>query len=122
MMLKAYRFLVSTAVVALLLSVAAAQQPATTGPFTAEQAAAGRTAYQANCAACHQPDLRGSNEAPPLAGSNFMNAWRDRTTSDLFDRIRRTMPADSPGSVGEQETVDIVAYILQANGAPAGTE
>ncbi|HWW51219.1 MAG TPA: PQQ-binding-like beta-propeller repeat protein [Verrucomicrobiae bacterium] len=122
MMLKAYRFLVSIAVVAPLLAVAAAQQPATTGPFTAEQAAAGRTAYQANCAACHQPDLRGSNEAPPLAGSNFMTAWRDRTTSELFDRIRQTMPADNPGTVGEQETVDIVAYILQANGAPAGTQ
>src|ERR1700691_5863709 len=29
------------------------------GPYTAEQATAGRAAYQTNCASCHAPDLSG---------------------------------------------------------------
>ena len=46
----------------------AGQGPAA-GPFTAAQADAGRTAYQANCASCHKADLSGSGNAAPLAGS-----------------------------------------------------
>ena len=34
----------------------AQQRPA--GPYTAEQAAAGRAAYQANCASCHAANMR----------------------------------------------------------------
>ena len=52
--------------VAFSLSLTAGQTPA--GVFTAQQAAAGRAAYQASCASCHLPDLRGRNEASPLAG------------------------------------------------------
>ena len=38
------------------------------------------------------PDLAGRNEAPQLAGNNFMNTWRNRTTRDLFEFIQSTMP------------------------------
>ena len=47
------------------------------------QADAGRTAYQANCASCHNADLSGSGNAAPLAGSVFMGGWGNRTTQDL---------------------------------------
>ena len=50
------------------------------------------TVYQASCASCHLPDLAGRNEAPQLAGNNFMNTWRTRTTRDLFEFIQSTMP------------------------------
>jgi PQQ-dependent dehydrogenase (methanol/ethanol family) len=119
---KVYLFLAWAAAAAMGIAPAAGQQPKTTASYTAEQANAGRAAYQANCAACHMPDLRGSNEALPLAGSNFVNVWRNRTTSDLFKRISSTMPPNNVGSVGESDTVDIVAFILQTNGAPAGTQ
>src|SRR6202163_2941399 len=75
------------AAVALGVASAAAQQPARAGVYTAAQANAGRAVYQANCGACHLPDLKGSNEALPLAGGNFIGTWRDRTTSDLFNKI-----------------------------------
>src|ERR1019366_3282249 len=119
---KAYRFVVCGAMAVFGIAIASGQQPARTGPYTAEQADAGRAAYQTKCATCHLPDLKGSNEAPPLAGGNFVNTWRNRTASDLFNRIRNTMPFNNPGSLGEQEAVTIVAYILQANGAPAGNQ
>ena len=69
-----------------------AGQQAPTPIYTAEQANAGRTVYQTSCASCHLPDLAGRNEAPPLAGANFMNTWRNRTTRDLFEFIQATMP------------------------------
>ena len=50
--------------------------------------------YQASCASCHLPDLGGRNEAPPLAGANFMNTWRTRTTRDLFEFIQSDDAAD----------------------------
>jgi alcohol dehydrogenase (cytochrome c) len=96
------------------------QQPTTTGVYTLEQAQAGREAYQANCAGCHRPDFTGSQDAPTLAGTNFVNNWRTRTTADLFNKINSSMPPDTPGSAGEQGNLNIVAYLLQASGAPAG--
>jgi alcohol dehydrogenase (cytochrome c) len=110
------------AVVLFGVGIASGQQPATIAPFTSEQAVAGRAAYQAKCASCHRPDMKGSNEAPPLSGGNFMNTWRDRAVSDLFDRIRNTMPPTNPGSLGFDEAASIVAYLLQSNGAAAGTQ
>src|SRR5229473_2730073 len=89
---------------------------------TAGLAAAGRAIYQATCASCHLPDMRGSNEASPLAGSNFLNTWRNRAVSQLFNKIKDTMPVSNPGSLGEQDALNLVAYILETNGAPAGTQ
>jgi alcohol dehydrogenase (cytochrome c) len=126
---KAYRSLAACGViaaigiaVALIPLPANTQQPAKIGPYTSEQATAGRATYQARCATCHLPDMKGSNEAPPLAGVNFANAWRDRTAADLFTRIRNTMPMTDPGSLGDDEAVNIVAYILEANGAAPGMQ
>ena len=119
---KIFRILACGAISAFWISTVAAQQPAKTAPFTAEQATSGRATYQSICAGCHLPDLKGSNEATPLAGRNFINAWRDRTTADLFTKIQTSMPASNPGSLSEQESVTLVAYILQVNGAVAGTQ
>src|SRR5262249_47955398 len=80
--------------------------------YTAAQATAGRTAYQANCASCHLPDLAGRNEAPPLAGANFMNTWRARTTRDLFEYIQSAMPP-SGDNLGADVYLSITAFILQ---------
>ena len=102
--------------------VAGQRQPGAPGPFNAAQAQAGRDAYEANCSSCHRPDLRGSGEAPALAGANFITAWRDLSTKDLYDRIRLSMPPGAPGSLGEPTYLAIVAHILQVNGAPAGPQ
>ena len=100
------------------LAVVEAQQQA--GVFTAAQAAAGRTAYDANCSGCHLRDLRGSNEAAQLAGGNFMNQWGDKTVAELHAYLMASMPPTSPGAPGGDAMLDIVAYILQANGGAAG--
>ncbi len=88
--------------------------------FTAAQAQAGQASYQTNCASCHLADLAGQNEAPQLAGTNFRNTWRTRTTKDLIELMAATMPPGRP-SLAEADYVNIAAFILRANGAPAGT-
>src|SRR6185503_166279 len=95
----------------------AGQQPAG-GPYTAEQATAGKAAYEASCAACHGSDLMG---APPLAGGGVIGGWRTRTPRDMYGLIRTTMPADNTGGLSEPTYANIVAYILQYNGVAAGT-
>jgi len=117
------RFWLTTAAVAGACGVVAlAQQPAPAPVFTAQQAAAGRTAYETNCASCHQVDLGGSNEAPQLAGASFIGQWGERSVSDLAAYITKAMPPDNPGGAGQPANTNIVAYILQANGAVPGTQ
>jgi alcohol dehydrogenase (cytochrome c) len=89
--------------------------------YSAAQADAGRAVYQTSCASCHMADLAGRNEAPQLAGNNFMNTWRSRSTRDLFEFIQSTMPPTGETLSGDQYLA-VTAFILQANGAPAGTQ
>ena len=121
------RLLVATAALCIAGSLTApvalaAGQPAQDGIHTAEQAENGRADYTRSCAICHRTDLQGNFESPPLAGPNFLNFWGDLTPQDLVERIRLTMPPDRPGRLGDQTYLDIVAYLLQANGAPAGDQ
>ena len=69
----------------LTIGLIAAQQPQPQprAAFTAAQADAGRAAYDASCSGCHLHDLKGSFEAPQLAGANFLNQWGDKTIADL---------------------------------------
>jgi mono/diheme cytochrome c family protein len=99
--------------------VAARQQDAER-VFTPEQAAAGKTAYGSACGRCHMPDLGGTPDAPALAGSTFLDTWRARTTKDLFDFVSGSMP---PGgsSMSPETYASILAFVLQSNGAAAGT-
>lgn len=94
------------------------------GPFTEEQAAAGLVAYRTYCASCHQADLGGMNEARPLAGPDFMNVWVERTAQQLIEYTQLTMPTSPgiPGSLGQQTYVEVVAFLLQANGAQPSDE
>ena len=106
--------LMFTSAAALALSAIAAGQQTPAASYTPEQAASGRTVYMASCAGCHLPDLGGRNEASPLAGANFLNAWRGKTARELHDYIAATMP---PG--GQKLPADayraVTAFILQAN-------
>jgi alcohol dehydrogenase (cytochrome c) len=91
------------------------------GPFTQAQVDAGRQAYSADCAQCHNPDLSGSNDAPQLAGDAFIGAWKGRTTQALYNKISKTMPSGQGGSLDDATYTAITAYILHANGASAGS-
>jgi alcohol dehydrogenase (cytochrome c) len=97
-------------------------QQGVAGPFTAQQADAGRAAYQTNCSACHAADLSGIGNALPLSGLPFTGSWGNRTVGDLVGFMEGAMPPNNPGGLGEQNYLNITAFILQSNGARAGNQ
>lgn len=97
--------------------IALAAGSAQAGGFTAEQAAAGETAFQANCAQCHGKQLEGP-DAPALVGPDVMQNWA--TAQGLFDFIHVAMPPTAPGQLGDETYINIIAYIMKFNGAQPG--
>jgi len=100
--------------------VAAAQPASADGAFTSDQAASGWSAYGVQCQECHGPALEGMVHAPPLSGVEFLNAWVGQTTDELFAYLRDEMPPGQAGSLSDQSYVDLVAYLLESNGAVPG--
>jgi mono/diheme cytochrome c family protein len=87
-----------------ILSNASGLPPAS---YLPSQATRGATVYGETCGTCHQPGQ--------LIGQNFVELWNDRRVYDFYSLVRSTMPLDNPGGLKEQEYVDVVAYLLQAN-------
>jgi len=90
--------------------------------YTQAQAARGQQAYTASCASCHGADLKGINDAPPLAGEVFLMAWGGQRVSDLVGFVQQSMPPSGPGSLPPDTTLDLVAYVLKGNGARNGEQ
>ena len=93
---------------------------ASSGIYTAAQAARGGTLFQSKCAACHNADLSGSGTAPALAGPDFLANWVGQPIAALFDSIHTSMPSDNPGTLSAQQVADLIAFILSSNQYRAG--
>ena len=91
------------------------------GVYTDAQAARGQDVYLRECTNCHGASLAGADVTPALTGGAFGSNWNGLTAGDLFERIRTTMPADRPGALTRQQNADVIAFVLKANGWPAGT-
>lgn len=113
---RSKRITAPVALFALAASVLSAGSAMAAG-FSAEQATAGKTAFESNCAQCHGFQLEGP-DAPGLAGRDVMQNWD--TAGGLYDFISVAMPPSAPGLLGEETYINIVAYIMQFNGASAG--
>lgn len=107
--------------------VASAALPATEAPlsvwagvYSSGQAERGHAQYASHCASCHGETLTGTSGVPPLTGKLFLYNWDGLPLQTLFDRIQTTMPMDKPGSLSRKSAADITAYVLAANGIPAG--
>jgi mono/diheme cytochrome c family protein len=104
--------------------------------YSKSQADRGRALYGQYCSTCHLESLKGNcaaedlssttyvcgatGSAPPLVGAAFMQ--RFHSVGDLYSRVKWTMPADRQNSLSTQDYLSVVAYLLQANGVPAGTQ
>ena len=93
-----------------LVSSALAAAP----PYSAAQAKAGQTTYNANCAGCHGNKLQGG-AGPALAGQTFLSKWASHKVDDLYYIIHTQMPLNAPGSLSTTQYLNTVTYILQAN-------
>jgi mono/diheme cytochrome c family protein len=94
-------------------------QTVLSGVYNEGQAKRGESISLRKCVICHGEELVG-NEAPGLVGPDFLGSWTTQTLGDLFDRTKKTMPADAPGNLSPQETADLLAYMLSLNQFPAG--
>ncbi|MEX0618438.1 MAG: PQQ-binding-like beta-propeller repeat protein [Pseudohongiellaceae bacterium] len=65
----------------------------------------GQAAFEAECSRCHIPvEMDGRLRA----------RWIGRTGEELYEQIRQTMPAETPGSLSNQQYLDVTAFILHA--------
>ena len=90
------------------------------GVFSAQQGAAGRAIYDRACAACHGRDFQPAGGVPPVAGAAFLSKWRGRAVGELFAYTREFMPPGAGGSLPDADYLALTAFILEANGFPAG--
>ena len=89
------------------------------GPsYADDQSNRGEAIYTKSCAPCHDD----KSLAPLLQGDVFLKNWSDKTVGALFTKIRATMPLQDPGSLSDQQSIDLVAYVLKLNRFPAAQE
>ena len=74
----------------------------------------GRDVYAGLCASCHP--------AVTHTGPTFTKSWAGKKLSELFGFLRERMPKNEPGSLTEQEYVDVMSYMLRMNGMPTGID
>ena len=83
-------------------------------PPGAGTAAEGARLYRQQCAGCHGRDLEGNSalRVKPLLGDSRNSVERLPYAPPLFAYIRRSMPLLEPGSLSNDETYALVAYLL----------
>ncbi len=119
---EAHMRVIGTAAVILAVGIGVAAQSASvvSGVYTEEQAKRGEAASNKLCTSCHGPELSGGEAGPTLVGLEFLGNWTNLTVADFYDRVHATMPADAPGTMTPQQTVDILAYVFKLNKYPGG--
>jgi ankyrin repeat protein len=90
------------------------------GVYSEEQAARGKLVYTRACAVCHLDSLQGDSVSPTLVGPSFFARFPDATALEMVSAIRSSMPQNAPDSLGDQAYVDLVSYLLEANGNKPG--
>lgn len=98
----------------------AAGKTVLSGVYSVEQATRGKTLYKDNCAECHEEGA--AFDGPDLIGPGFIDRWREDSLDTVYTYIRTSMPEDEPGKLDEKVYLDVLAYLLNASGLPAGTQ
>lgn len=82
--------------------------------FSGIALAEGEASFGAHCARCH---------APIEIERRLRGDWRGRDAAQLFELTRLTMPGESPGSLSDDQYLDVMAYMLDLAGVerPAGS-
>jgi mono/diheme cytochrome c family protein len=100
--------------------------------YTAVQAERGRILFTRRCGYCHSndPKLSTPKDLVQPMPATFAGHFIERVVNDkvvypnalmLFSKLQ-SMPGTNTKNISDQERVDIMAYILSANGLPAGNE
>ena len=79
----------------------------------ADQIAAGREVYTAECAQCHGANGEGGTGPLVIGGNKRIASYG--STERLYDYVSRTMPFDEPGSLTPEQYWNVIAYLLEEN-------
>lgn len=90
------------------------------GVYTAAQSERGAKLAVEECDVCHGERFTGTDLGPPVHQAAFQTNWAGKPLAELFDKIFTTMPAHNPSTLGLTQTADLVAFLLNVNGYPAG--
>jgi mono/diheme cytochrome c family protein len=88
--------------------------------YSEAQAGRGKQQYAQYCAQCHMASLKGAGTAPALIGDEFLHDYY--SVGDLFSKVSVTMPGDNVHGLSAENYLNIIAYLLQSNGLPAGPD
>jgi hypothetical protein len=58
---------------------------------------------------------------PALVGKQFWLTYGGKKVSTLWSAVHTQMPMTVPGAVSAKNSINIMAFLLQKNGLPAGT-
>ena len=90
------------------------------GVFTEQQAQRGQQVYQRACSACHLESLQGDDVSPALVGKGFLARFSGLSAHEMVQNLRASMPQNAPDSLGDRAYIDLVSYLLKANGSKTG--
>ena len=90
------------------------------GVFTEQQAQRGQQVYQRACSACHLESLQGDDVSPALVGKGFLGRFIGLSAHEMVQNLRASMPQNAPDSLGDRAYIDLVSYLLKANGSKTG--
>lgn len=90
--------------------------------YTSGQATQGKAVYDQYCGVtCHGGDLK-SGFGPPLVGDAFYGVWGGRSVAELLQYLEAEMPVGAPGILSNEQYRQVLAYMFQVTGIPAGSE
>ena len=87
--------------------------------YTSEQAKSGKAVYEQSCKFCHGENLNDGSSVP-ITGDVFYSTWGGRPVSELLKYLETEMPVGSPGTLDPEEYRQVLAYMFQVSGFPAG--
>ena len=90
----------------------AAEPTTADGIFTVAQADRGEALFRSTCSECH--------DSADWTETGFKGRWEEQSVYQLWYYVNERMPYDDPWSLSRQETTDVLTYIFQLNGLPAG--
>lgn len=82
------------------------------GIFTLAQADRGEALFRSTCSECH--------DSADWTETGFKGRWEDQSVYQLWYYVNERMPYDDPWSLSRQQTTDVLTYIFELNGLPAG--
>jgi cytochrome c len=97
-----------------LLLVACSGGPASptggNGQTAGQMAGAGQTVFADKCSPCHGD--RGQGVSSPSVIGSGANLGKFNTGKGLYDYVKSNMPFNAPGSLSDQEYLNVVAFLL----------